>query len=110
MTPRRASSARVACRVHLSVPLAGRILRELKDKSASRKRAGFVVAAGAPVREGTALFDADGAEVGVVTSGGFSPCLKKGIGMCYVPPGLNKAGTELSAQARRGWHTPLASV
>jgi len=77
-----------------------RILRELQDKSASRKRAGFVVGAGAPVREGAAVFDAEGVEVGVTTSGGFSPCLKKGVGMCYVKPGYNKAGTELFAEVR----------
>lgn len=35
-----------------------------------------------------------------MTSGGFSPCLKKGIGMCYVPPALAKAGTELSVSVR----------
>ena len=39
-----------------------------------------------------------GVEVGVVTSGGYSPCLKKGVGMCYVPPHLMKAGTELSVE------------
>merc|ERR1712087_298687 len=77
-----------------------RILRELKEKSATRKRAGFVVASGAPVREGTSLFDASGEKVGIVTSGSFSPCLKKGIGMCYVPPALMKAGTELQAEVR----------
>jgi len=76
-----------------------RILTELANKSATRKRAGFVCG-GAPVREGTPLLDAEGNEVGVVTSGGFSPCLKKGIGMCYVPPGMMKAGTELYAQVR----------
>uniref|UniRef100_A0A7S4FCK3 Aminomethyltransferase n=1 Tax=Chrysotila carterae TaxID=13221 RepID=A0A7S4FCK3_CHRCT len=77
-----------------------RILSELANKSATRKRAGFVVPAGAPVREGTAVFDEAGEKVGVTTSGGFSPCLKKGIGMCYVKPGLIKAGTELFAEVR----------
>lgn len=36
----------------------------------------------------------------MVTSGGYSPCLKKGVGMCYVPPHLMKAGTELSVEVR----------
>jgi aminomethyltransferase len=79
---------------------AERILSEIKNKSASRKRCGFVVK-GAPVREGSAIFDAAGEQVGVVTSGGFSPCLKKGIGMCYVKTGLNKAGTELYVPVRK---------
>ena len=76
-----------------------RILNELENKSAARKRAGFVVQSGAPVREGVALY-ANGEQVGVTTSGGFSPCLKKGIGMCYVTPGINKVGTELQAEVR----------
>lgn len=76
-----------------------RILNELQNKSAARKRAGFVVSSGAPVREGVALF-ANGEEVGITTSGGFSPCLKRGIGMCYVTPGMNKPGTELQAKVR----------
>merc|ERR1740130_1610943 len=61
-----------------------------------RTPGGFVVPKGAPAREGSAVFDAAGVEVGTVTSGGYSPCLKKGVGMCYVPPHLMKAGTELS--------------
>ena len=56
---------------------------------------------GAPAREGSAVFDAAGVEVGTVTSGGYSPCLKKGVGMCYVPPHLMKAGTELTVEVRR---------
>ena len=76
-----------------------RILNELENKSAARKRAGFVVQSGAPVREGVALY-ANGEQVGVTTSGGFSPCLKKGIGMCYVTPAINKVGTELQAEVR----------
>ena len=77
-----------------------RILAEIANKSATRKRCGFVIPKGAPAREGSAVFDAAGVEVGVVTSGGYSPCLKKGVGMCYVPPHLMKAGTELSVEAR----------
>lgn len=77
-----------------------RILDEISNKSATRKRCGFVVPKGAPAREGSKVFDKAGAEVGVVTSGGFSPCLKKGIGMCYVQPALMKAGTELDVEVR----------
>jgi len=77
-----------------------RILGEIANKSATRKRAGFVIPKGAPAREGSAIFDEAGAEVGVVTSGGFSPCLKKGIGMCYVTPALAKADTPLFVEVR----------
>ena len=57
--------------------------------AASRKRAGFVIN-GAPARAGTVVMNAEGEEVGIVTSGSHSPMLKKGIGMCYVKPQYNK--------------------
>ena len=60
-----------------------RILDEIANKSAKRKRAGFIIN-GAPARQGTPIMNAEGEEVGVVTSGSHSPILKKGIGMCYV--------------------------
>ena len=69
-------------------------------RSARRKRAGFIVNKGAPARSGAKVFDMDGAEVGVVTSGGMSPCLKKGIGMVYVKTGLQKEATELQVEVR----------
>ena len=37
----------------------------------------------------------------MVTSGSHSPMLKKGIGMCYVQPQYNKAGTELFVELRK---------
>ncbi len=37
-------------------------------------------------------------KVGVVTSGAWSPCLGRSIGMGYVPPDLAEAGTELTIQ------------
>jgi len=77
-----------------------RILDEIANKSATRKRCGFTIN-GAPARAGTPILDADGTEVGIITSGGHSPMLKKGVGMCYVKPGLNKAGTELFVELRK---------
>ena len=64
-----------------------------------------VSAAGAPARAGTPITNADGEEIGVVTSGSHSPMLKKGIGMCYVKPGYNKAGTELFVTLRKKTQT-----
>jgi len=77
-----------------------RILSEIANKSATRKRAGFVIA-GAPARSGTPVLNGDGEEVGVVTSGSHSPILKKGIGMAYVKPEYNKVGTELYVMLRK---------
>jgi len=77
-----------------------RILEEIANKTWTRKRMGFTIK-GAPAREGTPVLNADGEEVGVVTSGSHSPILKKGIGMCYVPPSLAKVGTELFVMLRK---------
>lgn len=68
-----------------------RILSEIANKSASRKRAGFTID-GAPARSGTPVMNEAGEEVGIVTSGSHSPMLKKGIGMAYVKPEYNKVG------------------
>jgi aminomethyltransferase len=37
---------------------------------------------------------------GVVTSGTFSPCLKRGIGMAYVPADRSQPGTGLEIDVR----------
>ena len=82
----------------------GVVLAQLKSKKeggigTTRRRVGLLVE-GAPAREGTKLVDAEGVEVGVVTSGCPSPSLGKNIAMAYVRTGLNKAGTEVWAVVR----------
>ncbi len=54
----------------------------------------------APIREGALIENADGTEVGVVTSGGFSPSLGKPICMGYVNQGYFDEFTELNAIVR----------
>ena len=73
--------------------------RQLKE-GAARKRVGLSVLAGAPAREGAEVLDEEGKRVGVVTSGGFSPCLKKGIAMGYVDASKSKLGTRLQVSVR----------
>ena len=80
------------------VPGADRILRELTNGPA-RIRVGLKVE-GAPAREGAEIAGPDGAVVGRVTSGGFSPSLGHPIAMAYVPPDLSAPGTRLSAIVR----------
>jgi aminomethyltransferase len=41
-----------------------------------------------------------GAGEGAVTSGSFSPCLEKGIGMAYVPVGATEPGTQIEIDVR----------
>jgi aminomethyltransferase len=54
----------------------------------------------APAREGAEIYDGEGNKVGVVTSGTFSPSLKKPIAMGYVESGLSKPGTEVMLSVR----------
>ncbi|KAE8893728.1 Aminomethyltransferase [Phytophthora fragariae] len=76
------------------------IMDQLKNKTATTKRVGFVVE-GAAAREGAELYDAEDNVVGRVTSGTFSPSLKKAIGMAYVDKSVGKLGTELHVKARK---------
>jgi aminomethyltransferase len=79
-------------------PGAGRILRELAE-GPSRLRVGLLVE-GAPARDGADVLGPDGATVGKVTSGGFSPTLGRAIAMGFVPPALAAPGTRLSVVVR----------
>jgi len=78
---------------------ATQVLAQLsKENAPKRKRVGFFVN-GAPAREGTVVFS-EGKEVGVITSGTFSPSLNKPIAMGYVSSNLSANGTKLTAQVR----------
>jgi aminomethyltransferase len=66
-----------------------------------RRRVGLAVEGRQPVREGAFVVDADGDEVGKVTSGGFSPMLEAPIAMAYVPAAAAEPGTSISL-AQRG--------
>ncbi|CAI5746851.1 unnamed protein product [Peronospora destructor] len=81
------------------------IMDLLKNKTAKKKRVGFVVE-GAAAREGAELFDGNDKVVGHVTSGTFSPSLKKAIGMAYVDKSSGKLGTELHVKARNKTQRP----
>lgn len=74
------------------------ILQQLKD-GPTKRRVGLV-SSGAPARGHSEILDAAGKVVGEVTSGGFSPCLKKNIAMGYVASGNHKAGTALKVNVR----------
>lgn len=80
-------------------PGADLILQQLKEKP-KKKRVGFV-SSGAPARAGTAILDSSGAEIGKVTSGCPSPCLKKNVSMGYVATSFAKNGTEVLFDVRK---------
>lgn len=64
------------------------------------KRVGLFVDGRQPVREGATVVDAEGSEVGRVTSGGFSPSLERPIAMAYVPAAAAVPGTRIKLNQR----------
>ena len=76
-----------------------RIVSELADGPV-RRRVGLAVEGRQPVREGAVVIDADGDEVGKVTSGGFSPMLEAPIAMAYVPAASAAPGSDIGLVQR----------
>jgi len=76
-----------------------RILAELEN-GAPQTRVGFEVDGRQPVREGALVLDAEGTEVGKITSGGFSPSLQRPIAMGYLASHLSEVGTPLKLEQR----------
>ncbi|XP_065877684.1 aminomethyltransferase, mitochondrial [Euphorbia lathyris] len=74
------------------------ILKQLAEGPKIR-RVGFT-STGPPPRSHSEIQDDKGANIGEITSGGFSPCLKKNISMGYVKSGLHKAGTKVKLLVR----------
>lgn len=71
-----------------------------KFKKQSRKRVG-IIGMKAPARSHTEIYDESGEnKIGEITSGTFSPCLKKPIAMGYVDTDASKNGTKVSINLR----------
>ncbi len=82
-------------------PFIGReALAEQKEKKPNKKIAGFTLLDKAIPRPGYQILDAEGRELGKVTSGGFSYCLNQPIGIGYVPPQYAKPDTQLFIRVR----------
>jgi aminomethyltransferase len=75
------------------------VLVNAKRDGLKRRLVGFTLTEKAFPRHGYPI-SADGREVGVVTSGTYSPTLEKGIGMGYVPVALAKPGTSIQIMIR----------
>ncbi len=64
-------------------------LLEIKRKGVSRRLIGITSESRRPFRHNDKVFSVDDREVGVVTSGSFSPSLKKAIGLAYIDMGID---------------------
>eukprot|EP00877_Chromochloris_zofingiensis_P001110 jgi/Chrzof1/109/Cz01g03240.t1 len=79
--------------------LGGEVIKQQLADGVSKRRVGFI-SSGAPARQHSEVVTADGQVVGEISSGAFSPCLKKNIAMGYVDKAHAKAGTELKVSVR----------
>lgn len=70
-------------------------LKSQKENGASRKLVGFTMIDRGIPRKDYPILDAEGNEIGVVTSGTSSPSLKEGIGMGYVRKDLANIDDEI---------------
>ncbi|MBK8008801.1 MAG: glycine cleavage system aminomethyltransferase GcvT [Rhizobiales bacterium] len=75
-----------------------RIRSELAN-GASRRRVGMLPDGRAPAREGASILSGDRI-IGAITSGTFSPTLKRPISMGYIETGLAKGGSVVALAAR----------
>lgn len=74
------------------------ILKQIADGPTIRRVGLF--SPGPPARGHSEIQNEKGENIGEVTSGGFSPCLKKNIAMGYVKSGNHKAGTKVKIVVR----------
>ena len=86
-------------RVEGGFPGAKRIQAALANGTA-RQRVGIRPDGRAPAREGAEILSADGAPIGVVTSGGFGPSVNGPIAMGYVARAHAAVGTPISLMVR----------
>ena len=75
-------------------------ITEQLEKGVEKKRVGILPDGKMPIREGTMLLDEKGYSIGSVTSGCYSPSLRKPIAMGYVLSTLAVSGTQIYAKVR----------
>jgi aminomethyltransferase len=74
-------------------------LAALSEKPPERRLVGFQMVDNAVPRQGYPIVSADRV-VGQVTSGSFSPSLRRNLGMAYVPSALSEPGVEIAVVVR----------
>jgi aminomethyltransferase len=76
-------------------------LQKAKETGIKRRLIPFILEGKGVPRQGYKIFDELGEkEIGIVSSGTSSPCLKRGIGMGYVGHDYLKKGTKITIQIR----------
>jgi aminomethyltransferase len=76
------------------------IWEKQKEEGVSPRLKGFIMEDRGIPRQHYKVVNAEGEEIGEVTSGTMSPILNKGVGMAYLKKGYWKAGTEIFIQVR----------
>ncbi|WP_331709537.1 glycine cleavage T C-terminal barrel domain-containing protein, partial [Methylomonas koyamae] len=84
---------------HTDFPGAETILAQ-RQNAAGRRRVGLLVEGKIPVRDGAILLDSDDREVGIVSSGSFSPSLNRPIAMALVDVEVLSVKAEPSPSGR----------
>lgn len=79
---------------------ASNIIQKIKEDKITRRLVGFKMLERGIPRHDYLVVDADGNEIGIVTSGTQSPSLGEAIGMAYVKMSHRKVGSEIFIQIR----------
>jgi aminomethyltransferase len=80
--------------------IGGEAIKKQMEAGIKKRRVG-ILSEGAPARAGADILLAEsGEKIGEMTSGAFSPNLKKNVGMGYVDKPYDKVGTELKVVVR----------
>ena len=77
-----------------------RIILDMIENGAPRRRVGIRPEGRVPAREGTEILDSAGQVIGHVTSGGFGPTVNGPVAMGYVPADHAAPGTALGLRVR----------
>ncbi len=86
--------------VDLNKPFIGReALQHQQASGIGKKLVGFEMMDKGIARHGYRVLK-EGQDVGVVTSGTFTPTLNRAIGLAFVPPGMKEPGTEIDIDIR----------
>jgi aminomethyltransferase len=78
------------------------IIKNQMETETNTKRVGFIIESGPPAREEAKIYSSEDKQniIGRVTSGSYSPCLKKPIGMAYINTKFTKLNTVLKVTVR----------